>query len=218
MERFWPTFAGGAFQQTLYEPAIGGTTNRGYLFRFGAEGYAPQVTRLYQPDEGAVQLDMQLRKAVETVVTLYSPDGSVAVNAQVALLASGAYVTLGQSGFNADLPGLTLAWIRHTDAQGQFRLPQDATIQSIAGFTPDAYADMSVEELVKTHALHLAPWSRVEGNWQTNGQPVANGQIMLRRNSPKPGSPGLSARPCQIRTEAGGNFIFSKSLRPALLN
>ena len=63
IDRFWPIFTGGTFRHSMEEPVVGGTINRGYIFRFEAEGHAPLVTRVYRPDEGEVRLEVKLRKA-----------------------------------------------------------------------------------------------------------------------------------------------------------
>ena len=43
------SFDGGMFQHTYEEPALGGTPNPAFVFKFEADGYAPFVTRRFRP-------------------------------------------------------------------------------------------------------------------------------------------------------------------------
>ena len=68
--RFWLDFADGAYTNRFEEAVLGGTKNPGYMLKFIADGYAPFVSRAIGPDEGDVQLDVVLHRAVATVVTV----------------------------------------------------------------------------------------------------------------------------------------------------
>ena len=80
IERFWLSFTGGEFRHTLREGILGRMPNPGYVFRFEAEDHTPFITRVYQPDEGEVRLDVQLRPAGDVRVMAYTPEGKVAPN------------------------------------------------------------------------------------------------------------------------------------------
>ena len=69
---------------------MGGTENRGYILKFMADGYASFVSRVFGPDEGDVELNVTLRRAVIATVTAYNPNGQPATDADVGLVSPGA--------------------------------------------------------------------------------------------------------------------------------
>jgi RNA polymerase sigma factor (sigma-70 family) len=209
-DRFWPTFTGGQFYHEVAEPVIIGTRNRGYIFRFEAEGYVPFVTRVYAANEGDVSMDIKLHKSAETTVTVYTPDGQVAANADVGLLAPGNRLTLGAGGFSMDF-GESSAWLRRADASGHFVLPDDKNVSTVAIAHAEGYGETTTEQLRQTHELRLEPWARIEGQWRVDGKPVSNARISLEL-TPKPGRfLKLGASAFEIVTDSNGRFVFPQA-------
>ena len=63
-DRFWLNFANSAYSHSFEEAVMYGlTVNRGYILKFVADGYAPFISRVIDPDEGDVQLNVGLRQA-----------------------------------------------------------------------------------------------------------------------------------------------------------
>jgi hypothetical protein len=158
IDRFWLKFSNGEFHHTLEEMVIGGSVNRGYVFRFEAEGHKSFVTRVYQPDEGEVRFDVVLEPAQDIRAIAYRPDGTPAAKAQVGLVSPGTEVCLVPGGFAGDL-GHALAWLRQADGEGWFVVPHDEKVGKVLVASPDGYAETTVGELTKTRFVRLSPWS-----------------------------------------------------------
>ena len=216
IDRFWPVFTGGTFRHSLEEPVVGGTVNRGYIFRFEAEGHAPYVTRVYRPNEGEVRLEVTLRKAEETWITVYTPKGEVAVNAHIGLVAAGSRLELAPGGFSTGASeGST--WLRKADAKGQFLLPADEAVEAVVLAHEEGYAESTLDGLRKARAIRLQPWARIEGSWQASGQPVVNGELSLQLQSASKRNFVLNASSFKTTTDAAGRFVFPQ-VPPGLLN
>ncbi|HEX3797918.1 MAG TPA: sigma-70 family RNA polymerase sigma factor [Verrucomicrobiae bacterium] len=211
IDRFNPLLAGGQFRKSLDEPVIGGTSNLGYIFRFSAEGYKPEVTRLYQPDEGAQELDINLHKAKEVQITVYRADGTIAIGAQAGLMAPGVERSLGVGRFTSMYGALDPVWIRTTDASGQFMLPDDDGVQEIAIVDPSGFVSVAPNELRKAGVAHLQPWARVQGVVMWNGRPLAKEALNLMRTySPGKNLYKLDFELFRTETDAEGRFEFAK--------
>ncbi|HXP61015.1 MAG TPA: sigma-70 family RNA polymerase sigma factor [Dongiaceae bacterium] len=207
IDRFWPNFTGGEFRHSLEEPVIGGTTNRGYVFRFEAAGYAPFITRVYRADEGEVTLDIKLHRADETLVAVYTPAGRPANDAQIALLAPGSQLRLTPGGFST-LGSMGSTWLRKADAQGQFVLPKDDAVQRIAIAHPEGYLECPAHDLRQSRAIRLQPWAHVEGVWLEQGQPVANREISLDFSHKVEHALVLEHSAYRTKTDDHGHFAF----------
>jgi RNA polymerase sigma factor (sigma-70 family) len=207
IDRFWPSFTGGEFRHSLEEPVIGGTANPGYVFRFEAAGYAPFVTRVYGADEGEVTLDIKLHRAEETLVAVYTPAGRPANDAQIALLAPGNQLRLTPGGFST-LGSMGSTWLRKADAQGQFVLPKDDTVQRIAIAHPEGYLECPAGDLRQARAVRLQAWARIEGVWLDQGQPVANRELSLAFSHEAEHTLALEYSASRATTDDHGHFVF----------
>jgi hypothetical protein len=157
---------------------IGGSVNRGYIFRFEADGHKPVVTRTYKPDEGEVRLNVDLQPAQDLVASVYTADGKPASGAQIGLISPGYEVRLVPGGFAGDL-GKALAWLRHAGEDGGFVVPDDDSIERVIVTTPDGYSEVSPEQLRKDRAVRLGAWGGISGVLTSNGQPVPKVEIRL---------------------------------------
>ena len=187
---------------------MGGTVNRGYVFRFEAEGYAPFVTRAYRPDEGEVTLEIKLHKAEETLVGIYTPNGEPALNAQIGLLAPGSELSLAAGGFSTQA-SFGPTWLRRADNRGQFILPTDDTVQRLAIAHPAGYVECDVAEMSKARSVQLKPWARVEGVWLEGGQPAGQREVSLEFNfKNRPLLLRLEYSAYRTTTDENGRFVF----------
>jgi hypothetical protein len=89
-------FDDGTFRYVDEEALIGSKDPR--RFKFEAEGYAPVVSREVQPDAGEVQLDIKMRLAASTTVTVLLPDGAPVTNADIGLVKPGGNLMVVQGG------------------------------------------------------------------------------------------------------------------------
>jgi hypothetical protein len=200
----------------LEEPVIGNTTHPGYIFRFEAEGHAPYVTRFYRPDEGEVRLEVRLRNAKETWIAVYTPNGRVAANARIGQIAAGNQLELNPGGFSLrGSEGST--WLRKADANGQFVLPADDTVEAVVFAHEEGYAESTPDGLRKARAIRLQPWARIEGSWQASGQAVVEGDLSLQLQSAAKRGFVLNAGAFKATTDAAGRFVFPQ-VPPGLLN
>jgi RNA polymerase sigma factor (sigma-70 family) len=209
IDRFWPSFTGGKFEHSLEEPVVGGTTNHGYIFRFEAEGHAPYVTRVYQPDEGEVSMDIKLQTGEETLIAIYTADGRAAADAQIGLLAPGNRLRLLPGGFSTANSGGP-NWLRKADAQGQFVLPTDETVKYVAIAHPEGYLECTPSELRKTRAVRLQPWARVEGIWLIGEQPATQREVTLDYQSMPNRKLELERSAFSTTTDDNGRFVFAQ--------
>ncbi|MBL9173939.1 MAG: sigma-70 family RNA polymerase sigma factor [Verrucomicrobiales bacterium] len=202
LDRFWLNFSGGSYRHTFEEPVIGGIENPGYVFKFEAEGYSPQITRVVAPDEGEVRLDVSLRRSEEREITISTPDGRPAARAEVALLGPGARATLSGATFEMNnSPGMVR---KITDAEGRFKLPGDDALTRIVVVHESGFAE--VPPAVSETSWQLLPWGRIEGRWMSGDRPVVDGELLVQAG-PGP-SDGLQFdfSTYRLKTDAQGRF------------
>jgi hypothetical protein len=174
------------------------------------------VTRVYRPDEGEVRLEVKLRKAEETWISVYTPKGGVAADAHIGLIAAGSRLELVPGGFSTRASeGST--WLRKADARGQFLLPADEAVEAVVLAHEEGYAESTIDGLRKARAIRLQPWARIEGSWQVSGQPVVNGEISLQLQSAPKRSFLLNTSSFRATTDVAGRFVFPQ-VPPGLLN
>lgn len=207
--RFWPYFRGGGFRHVLTEAVIGGTSNRGYIFRFDAEGYSPQVTRVYRPDEGEVTMDIRLHRAEGTWITIYDHAGLPAAASEIGLLAPGSGLRIGLRGLTCRGDAGSI-WILRADERGRVLLPADDSVRRVAVVHAEGYAESDAEELRRGRAIRLQPWGRMEGVWLEKGAPKSNGQVSLEPSSKAPDALPLDFGDYRAQSDSVGRFVFPR--------
>ena len=206
-ERFWFTFAGGKFRQTFTESVVYAPKNPGFIFRFEADGYMPWVSRTVAQDEGDVRLDVALRPAKATMITLLQPDGQPAAQAAVALVVKDGDVLLSGTGFNPVSAGRCV--LVHADRNGQFQLPDDNTTLQIVAVHAAGFAIASRSEFAGGQATWtLPPWGVIEGQWRSNGKPVAGREVLLYGTDQRSGPLRFDWATAKTRTDEAGNFLY----------
>ena len=188
IDRFWISFAGGKYRHSYEEGVISGTANRGYVLKFEAEGYAPFISRVIAADEGEVTLEVKLKAASVTTVTVLQPDGALAIGADVGFVSPGARLSLSPGGFsrqNVQSGGS----LRATDGEGKFQLPADEAINRVIAAGPAGYVEVPRAALAENPIMQLQPWGRIEGMYSSGGQPAADREFLLQYAQ---GSPGRS--------------------------
>ena len=208
IDRFRLNFDGGKFRHVFEESALL-SADPEFVFKFEAEGYAPSVTRTVKADEGDVSLDVALRAAAATQVTVLLPSGQPAAFASVGLAFPGAFLALVPGGIAPSRRGSSSGALFFTDVQGQFQLPTDDTIARVIGACAEGYAEAPPAALAADPILRLQPWGRIEGTFLTKGMPATDMTVTLQTSGPintvefDPGS--FSAA-----TDAQGRFVFAK--------
>jgi hypothetical protein len=176
--RFWRDYTAGVYSNALDEPVIAGTENKGYFLKFVADGYAPFISRLIEPNEGSVEVNAALQPATSVAVTVFGPDGQPARGVDVGLVSLGARLDLEPGGFsreNIQAPGSLLK----TDGSGQFKLTPDTAIFRVIAASPEGYAESTLTNVFDNPVLHLQPWGALQINCQSNGNPVAGAEYRV---------------------------------------
>ncbi len=207
--RFWLDFANGAYTNTFEEAVMGGTENRGYILKFQAEGYAPFISRVIQPDEGDVKLDVVLHRAAAVVVKVSQPDGQPANNADVGLVFPGARLWLGQGGFNRQNVQTGGSLLR-TDANGTFELPPDDSITRVIVASADGYAEAAPAALSASSVMQLQPWGRLEVTYVSGGKPAAGREYLLELGGGSPETVSFDFQVSRFKTDEQGRLLVSQ--------
>ena len=177
-------------------------------FKFEAEGYAAFVTRLVRNDEGEVSFDVALQPAVSNTVTVLSPDGRPAANADIGLDMPGNPLTLSPGVFWHTTPAASIN-VSKTDSQGRVALPPDDTVVRVIAVNEDGYGEATPAALAAQPTLRLQPWGRLEGDYLVGGKPAA-GRVLDLANVKTRESLQLDRTDYSATTDADGHFSFAK--------
>lgn len=179
-DRFWVDYTNGTYRYSCDEPlqrSLNGE-NRGYVLKFEAAGYASHVSRIIKPEEGLVQLDVALRPAACTTVTVFKPDGQPAALADVGFYYPGSPLQLAFGGLSREAsPGGAHA---QTDRGGSFELRPDDSIDQVLVVCPDGYAEVTPASLMASPILQLQSWGRLEVTGLAGGSSFEFGNGLLR--------------------------------------
>ncbi|HTR40654.1 MAG TPA: sigma-70 family RNA polymerase sigma factor [Pseudomonadales bacterium] len=206
IDRFWLSFDGGKFQYTYEEQVLGGVKDPTFIFKFEADGYAPFITRVVPATEGSARFDVALTPAPVLEVTVLSTNDQPAAQADVGLVSASSRLSLIPGGFsrgNIQSGGSLLV----TDNQGQFQLPPDDTIEKIIVASPQGFAEATPSELAANPTINLLPWGRLEGTYETNGQPLPDRTLSLQYD-PKSFNRISCDSAFQAKTDSNGHFTF----------
>jgi len=207
--RFWLDFANGTYSNRFEEAVVGGTDNRGYFLKFMAEGYAPYISRVIRPDEGDVQLNVSLRRASATVVTVYTPDRQPAGIVDVGLVFPGAHLNFIPGGFsheNIQTGGSLL----QTGPDGTFKLPPDDSITRVIAAGPSGYAEATPAELTANPVLQLQPWGRLDVHCVSGGKPVVGREYLLELGGGSAETISFDFNAGRFKTDGQGNISVSQ--------
>jgi len=208
-ERDWLTFSDGQFRHSFEDALVYGGPNPGYMLRFQAEGYAPFISRPIQADEAEVRLDVALRVAAETTVTVLLPDNRPATQADVGLVMPQAGLQLVPGGLYR-LNAQNGAALLNTDASGNFRLPVDESISRVIVAHSAGFAEVSAAALAADPIIRLEPWGKLEGTYTVSGQPATNRDFLFQYGE-RPSDPVQSSfEAYRARTDEAGHFVFNQ--------
>jgi RNA polymerase sigma factor (sigma-70 family) len=211
IDRFHHDFGGGLYRQSFEEAVINGSKNPGYMLKFTADGYAPFISRVVGPDEGSVQLDVLLRPTKDLFVTVYKPDGQVAVNVDVGLAQPASHLSLfggGISRANVQSGGTLV----QTDSKGRFKLPEDSSIQRVIAYSPDGYAEATPSMLSTNSVMQMQPVGRLEVILPTATASSEPRNYTLEFGGGSPQSVAFDFQ-LNLKTNVQGGFTF-ESLPP----
>jgi len=209
IEPFHHDYTGGTYQQRFETPLIGGTKNPGYFLKFTADGYAPFVSRVIGPDEGNVQLDVSLRPAKDVLVTVYQPDGALAVHADVGLVQAASRLALRFTGFsraNVQSGGGLLL----TDSEGRFKLSDDSSILRVIVISPGGYAEATPAELLANPVMRMQAYGRLEAVCAPAAAPAEARQYTLQLGGGSVETVSYDFDTSHVKTDSDGRIIIEK--------
>jgi RNA polymerase sigma factor (sigma-70 family) len=175
--------------------------------KFEADGFAAAVSPVVKAIEGETNLDIILLPSAPIILTVLTPDGTPATNADVGL----------------DIPGaLPLAWVPgglrrsgnagnytnvfSTDSEGRFALPSDDSVTRVLAASSDGYGEATWSALSQSPVVRMQPWGRVEGRLLADGKPTTGRTLdLLTADFTKV---MLTVR--TNTTDAAGRFVFPK--------
>jgi RNA polymerase sigma factor (sigma-70 family) len=205
----WISSGDGKYRQTVAEA---GSREARLVFKFEADGYAPFVTRAVRADEGAVQIDVLLRPAVSTTVTVLLPDGNPAANADVGLVSPGGLLRVRPGGLARGNTYPSREKLPTTDGQGRFDLPPDDEVTGVIVANQAGYAEATRDALAGEPTIHLQLWGRIEGTLVSRGRGAA-GRVVQFEYGLDPGMRNTVSADFfayQANTDSDGRFVFAQ--------
>jgi len=200
-QRYWEQrsakpFTNGKYEFSASEPYPG------HLIRIEAKGYKPAESRAIKSNEGSVVIDFKLEPAQWTTVTVLTPEGKPAVDADVAICTPSQHVMVQDGKFQRMQNFNVLT----TDAEGRFTLPSQTEKYKLIILHDTGSAETSKSDTKVT----LKSWGQVEGTVYIGSKPATQAMVALHRSEPyDPNSPrcymGYTAT-----SDQNGKFRFNR--------
>jgi RNA polymerase sigma factor (sigma-70 family) len=214
--RFWLDFSGGTYSHTFEEGVIGDAKNPGYVLKFIAEGYSPFVTRVIGANEGEVEMNVTLHRAMTATVTVYKPDGQPAAVADVGLAFPGARLQLTPGGFSRENVQSGGSLLR-TGPNGTFVLQPDDSVTKVIAASPDGYGEATPAELMANPVIRMQPWGRLEATCFSGGKPASGREYGLEFRDISSESISFEFNSSRVTSGSEGKITVEK-LPPGHLN
>ncbi|MGZ4962716.1 MAG: carboxypeptidase regulatory-like domain-containing protein, partial [Limisphaerales bacterium] len=209
-QRFQHDFTADTYHLELGEPVVGGTKNPGWFLKFSADGYASFTSRIIRPDEGTVQLNVDLKPAKDTVVTVTTPGGQPAVGADVGLVQPLSRLALTFSGGFSRANPPSVGTLLRTDSNGQFNLPADDSIMRVIVATPDGYAESTVAALTDNPVMRLLPYGSLEVTCVSGGKPIVGRDYVIEFGGGSAETVNFDSPISHVKTDEQGRITVEK--------
>ncbi len=211
IDRFVLNFAGGEFRH-VYDEAVALGENKGYLLRFEADGYEPFVSRLIAPDEGYVELEVNLRLASFRSLAVLNPDGTPAAWTDIGLLdqAKGSCLSLAPGGFERYHYQRTDGALQKTDGNGVIKLRSTEEVHWLAAANAAGYIETNVDGLADGAGMQLQPWGRIEGALPEDYKSRSDRwEVWIQLVEPRLNAI-MAGLPFHVMVDASGNFVLPR--------
>jgi RNA polymerase sigma factor (sigma-70 family) len=173
-----------------------------------ADGYELFTSRRHYLEEGDQQFEIQLQPMRKLEITIWTPEGSPAAQAQAA------WVPLERSLFLNDPMrlGTSGGEAVTADVEGRMRLPRVSGARKLAMVHESGWAIIdALESLQPGLNLHLREWGRIEGTAWRGGQPLTGTRIGLSSAAYTVGGWSDSILiSFSAVTDADGRFVFER--------
>ena len=154
-----------------------------------------------------VGLDVSLRPAASTTITVVTPDGRPAAGAAIVLVPADGHARLNGVGFDALNSRGSL--IVTTDTRGQFKLPADDSLVRIVAAHPNGFGAVAPGDLNAGNATwQLLPWGRIEGKWLSSGKPAVGNEVLLENPEGPSGLVEFEFSTSRKQTDSDGRFAY----------
>ncbi|MBN2843624.1 MAG: carboxypeptidase regulatory-like domain-containing protein, partial [Sedimentisphaerales bacterium] len=146
----------------------------GFKLQAVADGYLPQESRIFKPDEGQIEINFTLEKGSGPSGKVLNPDGSPAVGATLAICPKdeNLYIENGKVGNEAAIKV-------KTDTEGSFSFQPQNKDYVVIALAETGYAQITNKQLTANSIVQLQPWAIVEGKIILGDQPERNGCVYI---------------------------------------
>ena len=177
-----------------------------FLLEFQCKGYLPAQTRPILPEEGTVEIDVEMEPGVGPSGTVKLASGAPAVGAQVLLSAPGRnlYLTNGR----AQEPDRDI--LATTDTEGKFSISQAFRDFTLAVLHDEGWAEVPREQFEPSTEVTLQPWAHVRGQLLTGKESQSGATIRAwyrRTYHPENSNVDWSYR---TETDSTGKFYLNR--------
>jgi hypothetical protein len=169
-----------------------------------ADGYDPAMSRLYYLGEGDQQLDFKLHPGGAVKGTIYTPDGALAADAQLAFCTEEGFAVLSLQPGRIPLRAPTYT----SDTNGWFQAPKPPLAKSVVVFHDTGWAIFPVTAGSAKTEVHLKPWGCIEGTVKAGDEPLAGRKIKLE--DPARDNSSAVSIIYSASTDTNGVFTFDK--------
>jgi hypothetical protein len=174
------------------------------VLRIQANGYYPEVSRIFKDDEEESLGDFRLKRGESISGKVQLPDGQPAQRAQVALCTEDEIIWLGEGRFiNSDLGHTS-----KTDDHGEFLFQPRRNVKRIAAVDEQGYAEMPIDAFKQVTIIRLKPWGRIAGVLRHGTSMGTNELVQLVRIGSL--CPQLQINSFTRVTDAQGRFTFER--------
>ncbi|MCL2349719.1 MAG: carboxypeptidase regulatory-like domain-containing protein [Planctomycetaceae bacterium] len=177
-------------------------------FRIEAEGYEPFESRPIKSDEGAITIDVALKKGKDILTTVLNADGKPVAGADVLLGIAGAqiFVNEGEAGTS------TYCDRQKTRENGQFSFPPQKSQYELIVLHDDGVAWVFCDPNDPPKTITLERWAKIEGTLKLGDPKTKEEKVIIW-------GPGRTAMPDRSRfmereTRASINFNNMTTVAP----
>ena len=217
-------FHNGTYDWTFKQPmVVGGNKPYDFVLRAEADGYGPEISRVFKATEGDAEYDFQLKPAAYLTNVVRLPDGSPAANAKIYLLdapwslqAVNGMPRTGPMGGMGDVSTLT------ADADGRFKVMDPPLQPTLVVWHDAGFALLQTADLRSSPEIKLTRWSRIEGTIKRGSAVAANEEVALwypqqlvavHGATPRGNGTSYEEKPVPFhehntRADAKGHFVF----------
>ncbi len=202
---------GGRYESTVSVPS----SRQGFpplQIRIEATGYLPSELRRVQTDGAEIDLKFELKKGTGVAGLVRTPDGSPAVNADLAVRRPSERIDLG----DGQIRSTGVFPILKTGSDGRFTLAPSEPPSVVVAAHATGFAVRTIEaqagQLNAPIQINLKAWGRVEGVFKVGSRPTSNERISLFVSSLGDAPKIQVVWSVSTMTDAEGRFVFEHVL------